>query len=156
VWSRHAELLDRDAVESIRALARQRPGTASRALTEARRLRGALYRHLLHADDREAFAVVATVAQRAVQATHLVLRADGLAARVLAEPGLATPLHAVTRAAEQLLTDPARRSVRACPGHDCGWLFLDRAGRRRWCSMGSCGNRAKVRAHAARRKAGGP
>ena len=42
--------------------------------------------------------------------------------------------------------------VKACPGDDCGWLFLDRSGRRRWCSMDSCGNRAKVRAHAARHR----
>jgi predicted RNA-binding Zn ribbon-like protein len=38
--------------------------------------------------------------------------------------------------------------VRTCPS--CGWLFLDARGRRRWCSMATCGNRAKVRAHAAR------
>ena len=35
---------------------------------------------------------------------------------------------------------------------DCGWLFLDtsRSGRRRWCSMQSCGNRAKARRFYAR------
>ncbi|MGW5195753.1 CGNR zinc finger domain-containing protein, partial [Kribbella sp. NPDC004138] len=41
-----------------------------------------------------------------------------------------------------------RAHVRTCPS--CGWLFLDPRGRRRWCSMATCGNRAKVRAHAAR------
>ncbi|MYV62710.1 hypothetical protein GTW37_28835, partial [Streptomyces sp. SID4931] len=25
------------------------------------------------------------------------------------------------------------------PGKGCGWLFLDTAGRRRWCSLGVCG-----------------
>jgi predicted RNA-binding Zn ribbon-like protein len=38
----------------------------------------------------------------------------------------------------------------------CGWLFLDesRAGTRRWCSMGECGNRAKAHRHYLRRKQG--
>ena len=41
------------------------------------------------------------------------------------------------------------KRVRVCPGPRCGWLFVDEspAGRRRWCSMRACGNRAKVREH---------
>jgi predicted RNA-binding Zn ribbon-like protein len=43
-------------------------------------------------------------------------------------------------------TLPAER-VRACGR--CGWLFLDssRGGRRRWCSMSTCGNREKASRH---------
>jgi predicted RNA-binding Zn ribbon-like protein len=45
-----------------------------------------------------------------------------------------------------LLADPDRLSrVRRCPGRGCGWLFLDTSGRRRWCSMASCGSREKMR-----------
>jgi predicted RNA-binding Zn ribbon-like protein len=45
-----------------------------------------------------------------------------------------------------LLGDAARlRRVKRCPGPDCGWLFLDTSGRRRWCSMQTCGNRVKMR-----------
>jgi predicted RNA-binding Zn ribbon-like protein len=38
--------------------------------------------------------------------------------------------------------------VRRCAGNDCLLTFVDtsRPGRRRWCSMERCGNRAKVRA----------
>jgi predicted RNA-binding Zn ribbon-like protein len=36
---------------------------------------------------------------------------------------------------------------------DCGWVFADPSGRRRWCSMAWCGNRSKVRRHAARARA---
>ncbi len=34
----------------------------------------------------------------------------------------------------------------------CSWVFLDtsRGYRRRWCSSADCGNRARVRRHAAR------
>src|SRR5215211_3915103 len=37
------------------------------------------------------------------------------------------------------------RRVKRCPGRGCGWLFLDRSGRRRWCSMQTCGSRTKMR-----------
>jgi predicted RNA-binding Zn ribbon-like protein len=63
---------------------------------------------------------------------------------------LAQPLDRVALLAGELLTGPSRAYVRICPGESCGWLFLDQRGRRRWCSMATCGNRAKVRAHAAR------
>jgi predicted RNA-binding Zn ribbon-like protein len=43
--------------------------------------------------------------------------------------------------------------VHRCPGRNCGWLFLDTSGRRRWCSMATCGSRAKMRAMYARRRA---
>jgi predicted RNA-binding Zn ribbon-like protein len=59
------------------------------------------------------------------------------------------PLLAVARAAGELLA-AGPTGVRACPGHGCGWLFLDPRGRRRWCLMAVCGNRAKARRHAAR------
>ena len=47
-----------------------------------------------------------------------------------------------------LLAGPRLDRVRRCANPECGWLFLDdsRAGKRRWCSMQSCGNRAKASA----------
>lgn len=60
--------------------------------------------------------------------------------------GLIAP---VAEAAARLLleADPAR--LRQCAAGGCGLWFLDtsRNGRRRWCSMARCGNRAKVAAH---------
>ena len=40
-----------------------------------------------------------------------------------------------------------RDRLHSCPR--CGWLFLDtsRGGKRRWCSMRTCGNREKVSRH---------
>lgn len=51
--------------------------------------------------------------------------------------------------AGDLLAGPQLARVRRCANPECGWLFLDdsRAGKRRWCSMQSCGNRAKARRH---------
>ena len=52
--------------------------------------------------------------------------------------------------AAELLVSEKINSVKSCGG--CGWLFLDttKSGRRRWCDMRICGNRAKSRRHYAR------
>lgn len=49
----------------------------------------------------------------------------------------------------ELVCEEDFTDVRECEGPDCSLLFLDRTrGRaRRWCSMASCGNRAKQAAH---------
>jgi predicted RNA-binding Zn ribbon-like protein len=65
---------------------------------------------------------------------------------------LSRPVLEVARHAAALVTSAEVSNVGACPGDDCGWLFLDLRGRRRWCSMESCGNRAKVAAFARRRR----
>jgi predicted RNA-binding Zn ribbon-like protein len=53
---------------------------------------------------------------------------------------------AVAANAVTLLAEPERLNrVRECPGRNCGGLFLDASGRRRWCSMEICGSRAKMR-----------
>ena len=60
---------------------------------------------------------------------------------------------AVAVDAMALLADPARLArVHRCPGPACGWLFLDTSGRRRWCSMSTCGSRVKMRRLYARRR----
>ena len=55
--------------------------------------------------------------------------------------------------AVELLTGGPLERVGECPS--CGWLFLDtsRNGRRRWCSMETCGARVKARRHYAARSA---
>ncbi len=42
--------------------------------------------------------------------------------------------------------------LRICASDECSWRFVDRSptGRRRWCDMRTCGNRAKVARHRAR------
>lgn len=48
--------------------------------------------------------------------------------------------------------------LRVCANDGCRWVFEDRshAGRRRWCDMSSCGNRAKVQRYRSRHRAGEP
>ncbi len=61
----------------------------------------------------------------------------------------------VAWSASELLTSGQIDHVKTCPGNHCGWLFLDtsRGHTRRWCSMTTCGNRAKARAHYERQQA---
>ncbi|MFJ7088489.1 CGNR zinc finger domain-containing protein [Streptomyces griseus] len=83
------------------------------------------------------------------------LTADG--GRAWAAGGTGTGLlSTVARDAVDLFTGAHAHRIRACGAHDCRLLFVDtsRPGKRRWCSMERCGNRAKVRAHRARLTAG--
>ena len=78
--------------------------------------------------------------------------------RVVWTPALDAPLGPVLAAAARLLRDGPLDRLRMCPGPDgwCGALFIDRTRNRsrRWCSMAVCGNPAKMRARAERRRAG--
>ncbi len=82
--------------------------------------------------------------------TALKRSRDGYDWDVEAKPATALALLApVLWSAGDLLAGPGLDKVRRCANPECGWLFLDdsRAGKRRWCSMSSCGNRAKARRH---------
>ncbi|MEU4602717.1 ABATE domain-containing protein [Kribbella sp. NPDC023972] len=52
----------------------------------------------------------------------------------------------LARDAVELVTGPLRDRIHTCSAEDCSLLFVDesRAGRRRWCSMNTCGARAKM------------
>jgi predicted RNA-binding Zn ribbon-like protein len=67
---------------------------------------------------------------------------------------LRAPIWPIVASTATLLTSGELDRVRECDADDCNWLFLDRsrAGTRRWCSMRSCGNRAKARRHYHRRR----
>jgi len=64
-------------------------------------------------------------------------------------------LSPVVWSAADLLVAARAGAVRQCAENTCRWLFLDqsRNAARRWCDMGSCGNRAKARRHYRRRRA---
>jgi predicted RNA-binding Zn ribbon-like protein len=65
-------------------------------------------------------------------------------------------LAAVTLDALALALSPRIARVKECPG--CNWLFVDgtRNGRKRWCEMRTCGNRAKARRHGERVRSAAP
>ncbi|MCO5175804.1 MAG: CGNR zinc finger domain-containing protein [Thermomicrobiales bacterium] len=67
---------------------------------------------------------------------------------------LERPLWPIVQDAVDLLIHGQLDRVRECAADDCGWLFIDatRNRSRRWCSMQTCGNRAKVSNFRARKR----
>jgi predicted RNA-binding Zn ribbon-like protein len=95
----------------------------------------------------EAFGSLLERAGAGVRARHIPrieAALDGWGADWTKAAAIPTALSMV--AVHALFTLPPDR-IRACSR--CGWLFLDssRGGRRRWCSMNTCGNREKASRH---------
>ncbi|MFE6870233.1 BTAD domain-containing putative transcriptional regulator [Kitasatospora sp. NPDC057692] len=140
VWAGHQDLAAPPLVEALLRQAERRPEEAAAVLAEARAFRSALYACLTGPQDGAAFGEVAAVVQRATRAAVFTRGEDGLAQwRLPPSAGLRLPLYAAARTAAELLADPRRLTVQRCPSADCGWLFLDAGGRRRWCSLATCG-----------------
>jgi predicted RNA-binding Zn ribbon-like protein len=152
VFTAAAGLLPEETAGRLRRRARRVPRDAEAALARARDLRRSLYAALLGPRPGRDWDRVAADARAAESSLVLELRGGRGAWRFTDRVGLAMPRLAIARSASGLLTSPEIEAVRACPGRGCGWLFLDRAGRRRWCTMAVCGNRAKVQRFSRRRR----
>lgn len=70
------------------------------------------------------------------------------------KPGKAAPLFLLASAAARFLAGADLRLVRRCEGEGCILFFYDvtKSHTRRWCSMSTCGNRTKVKAHYVRKR----
>jgi predicted RNA-binding Zn ribbon-like protein len=117
-------------------------------------LRGALYAVLVGDNDGEndPWSTINREVRAAGAGLAPTAGGGAPAAWWLDPPAAAAPLAAVAWSAAGFLTSPAAGTVGACPGAGCGWVFTDPRGRRRWCSMAWCGNRAKANRHAQRRR----
>lgn len=93
------------------------------------------------------------VLRQAAAHAELVPADSGYAWRWRGGGSLDLLLWRVARSAADLLTSPDLGRVRRCQDAMCGWLFLDTSKNqsRKWCTMASCGNRAKARRHYERR-----
>lgn len=134
--------------------------TKDEALARVRSVRGAL-REVAHAvaDDRPPTDDALDEVNRAIRSRErieLVRAPDGVS---VGHSHVGDPLDdALARLADPLVAEiQSGRSerVRVCANDTCQWIFFDesRAGRRRWCDMASCGNRAKAARHRARARA---
>lgn len=160
-WARGAGVVDGPEARQLAELAAREPEEAARVLERTLVLREGLYR-----------SCAAVAAGRAAEAEDLELLNRELAllppARLCCGgpccewrwpdtgPRLAQLLWPVVRSAAGLLTSEDAARIRECAAPDCNWLFLDRSRNRsrRWCDMGSCGNRAKARRYYRRHQAG--
>jgi predicted RNA-binding Zn ribbon-like protein len=159
-WAVHAGALEGSAAAALATAAAHDPPAAVAAFRRAVALREALYATF------SAIAAGAPVPAPALERLNAVLASSLQHARLVPAPAgfrwtwggedtdLDRILWPIARSAADLLAEGPLERVRECPGEDgCGWLFLDvsKNGRRRWCSMEGCGNRAKARRFAARR-----
>lgn len=135
-----------------------RRGRRRARLGEARELRAAIRGTLedLCAGDRILATRIRPInrwLQQSPTWPELVYRSNGWTLMERAWPrGARHALATIARAAARLIADGA--GVRRCGRADCVLFFRDnsRNGRRRWCSMATCGNRAKAAAWVRRRR----
>jgi predicted RNA-binding Zn ribbon-like protein len=131
-----------------------RPALAASVFADAITLRETLYRLLRSiatgssppADDLDHFnGVLAEAPPRAV----LDQAESGFGWRIDAKPTVASLLTTVLWSAADILVASQSARLRECANDRCLWLFFDdsKNGSRRWCSMQSCGNRAKAHRH---------
>lgn len=88
-----------------------------------------------------------------------VLEHDGAAVRIGHRHGRTSVDDALAALAEPIVAEIASGRpdrFRTCANDTCRWSFYDASptGRRRWCDMKTCGNRAKAARHRARSKEG--
>ncbi len=154
-FAREAGLLDKNQAKTLETSAKQDTSAASETLRAARRFRESLYCLFSskingHSPDPDDLARVNRCIRTAFPNLEIKSLGEALVwARNNGPARLDSLIWPIIRSAAELLTSPEIGLVRQCEGEGCTWLFLDRSrtGQRRWCSMASCGNRAKARRH---------
>jgi predicted RNA-binding Zn ribbon-like protein len=134
-------------------------GATADDLGRAYELREAL-RTLLLANNGEDVDVTAAYAvlDRTARKAHVELCCTNRGpALVAAAPGVDGALGEIVVAVHSATAAGSWPRLKACRARDCEWAFIDNAKNRSraWCSMSSCGNREKARAHRARQRAAG-
>lgn len=145
-------------LDRLAAAASVDPAAAEAALERARSLREALFdlfRAL--ASGAEPPAAALAEAQAHWRGAAAASRLEAVNGAVSVDPsgaGLDRISAQIALDAVELMQGGAPGRLKLCEGHDCAWLFLDTSknGRRRWCSMATCGNTAKARRHYQRRR----
>lgn len=152
-WALVAGVLTEEEAAAAREAAARRPDEANRIFEGAAALRESLWR-LFHAAAHDRRADTADLhrlkdwTRRAACYLCLEQTAGGFEETWSADaPPLEIAIFRIARAAERLLTEGRLDRLHACGGETCEWMFLDlsKNGSRRWCSMSTCGNDAKVK-----------
>lgn len=158
-WLHRQAAVDDERAAGIRRRAVLQPAAAAATLVDARRVRAAL-RALAERGEtqdkvrEDAVVEINRVLGRSAGTRRLDPTPDGGFVRSFVPTGdafasLMIPI--VESAADSLIGDELPR-VRRCADPRCHRVFLDgtKNGLRRWCDMGTCGNRAKAARHRAR------
>ena len=155
-WAEAAEIVSEDRAAQLRQLAETRPEEAGMVFDRAFQLRETIYRIFadysgqreFHADD---LAHLNEALSESISHLQVVPATEGFDWGWTESPeSLDKILWPVTRSAgELLISDQLNRVSQCADDRGCGYLFVDtsRNHSRRWCSMESCGNRAKAQRH---------
>lgn len=138
------------------------PQSADSLLLRARRLHGALSKAFVamveNAPATHDWAEPINEVLRITEGHDELVQQDGSwhLEFVARESGLDWLLAAIARSGAELVSEGAGAPLRVCSNAACGLFFYDtsRTGRRRWCSMATCGNRHKVAAFSRRHTTG--
>lgn len=160
-WSRSAGVLTAEEALALEQHAQAHPAEAQLILTQAIAIRETIYRIFSSLADRQAPSTI-----ELTKLNHALAEAMSHLQVTKGESGfdytwgaegadLSRPLWPILQSAAELLTSEDLNRVGECADNrGCGYLFYDtsRNHSRRWCSMESCGNRAKARRHYQRSK----
>ena len=162
VWGQKAGLISTETAERLIRAANEHPKQANEMYEHAIEVREAIFHIFSNRYTGESIsdADLSLLSDTVCDAlAHLHLRAEGNEFRWQLPFNLMDInliLWPVVRAAADLLTSEKASRVRRCEDdRGCGYLFIDQTKNhsRRWCSMESCGNRAKARRHYSRMQA---
>lgn len=160
-WLNSQDALDDERSDGIRRRAQLQPAAAAATLVDARRVRAALRvlaerGHTAERVREDAVVEINRVLGRSAGTRKIERLGDGGYTRSFvptgdAFAGLMIPI--VESAAESLATYELGR-IRRCADTRCYRVFVDttKNGLRRWCDMGTCGNRAKAARHRAKER----
>jgi predicted RNA-binding Zn ribbon-like protein len=156
-WLSAARVLDDERATAMNRRAQQQPTGSSAALHEARRLRNVLRALAEYGDapreraTQTAIGEINRILGRSAGTRRVEPRSDGGFVRNFVTAGdvfagLMIPV--IESAADGLVSGELAR-VRKCADPRCARVFYDgsRNGKRRWCDMKTCGNRAKAARH---------
>ena len=160
-WGVDAGILSPGEAQQLRHLAEGHPEDEAAALERALNLREALYRIFAAiGDERRVDPDDLSILNAALREAHsrmqIVTSAQGFDwGWEESQDSFDAILWPVARSAADLLLSDNLDRVRECADdRGCGYVFLDmsRNRSRRWCSMATCGNRAKAKRHYAQTK----
>lgn len=160
-WSEKAGLISSEAATRLHRLADDEPDESARFYQFSLQFREALYRIFVqHANGMPIptadLSLLNEVARQAMSHMELVLKDNTFQWQFPSDlQGGDLILWPIARAATELLISDQAPRIRQCEDdRGCGYLFIDTTKNhsRRWCSMESCGNRAKARRHYSRQQ----
>lgn len=156
-WGIDTGTISESSAQLLQQAAQMHPDSAEAARREAVTLREAIYQIALSIIQQsspasEAVSFLNDLYSRARANRQLVPSDHALTWKWKDSLAFDTILWQVADSAADLFTAGELERLRQCPG--CGWLFYDHSdnGRRVWCDMRFCGNRAKARRHQERHK----